>query len=70
MKINSSAKEMKLSDLAWGRVFVYENEIYIRAHNGADPDGLIAVELETGRIQFFSENVWVFPKLNANLTLE
>ena len=70
MKINSSSKEMKLSDLAWGTVFVYDNEVYIRAQNGADPDGLIAVNLETGRIQFFSENVWVFPKLNASLTLE
>ena len=70
MKINSSSKEMKLSDLAWGTVFVYDNEVYIRAQNGADPDGLIDVNLETGRIQFFSENVLVFPKLNASLLLE
>lgn len=70
MKINFSIREVELSDLAWGTVFVYDNEVYIRARNGADPDGLIAVNLETGRIQFFSENVRVFPKLNANLALE
>lgn len=70
MKINSSIREIELSDLAGGTVFVYDNEVYIRAQNGADPDGLIAVELETGRIQFFSENVRVFPKLNASLLLE